>query len=81
MSAASSARVENLAGGADEGAPPHILLLSRLLAYQHEGCIGRAFAEHGLGGVPVKLAAGAAPGLGREQPDGLGGIVDPLFPE
>ena len=51
--------VEHLARGADEGAPGKILLVARLLADQHQGRIGRAFAEHGLGGVLVKVAARA----------------------
>ena len=73
--------VEHLAGGADKGAAQRILLVARLLADQHQGGIGRTFAEHGLGGVLVKVAARAALSLRGKRMKRPFRIVDPLLPE
>ena len=59
--------VEQLAGRADERAAGEILLVARLLADEHDARVERAFAEHGLGGVLVEMAAGAAFRLGEQR--------------
>ncbi len=60
-------RIEDLAGGTDEGTPGQILLIARLLADQHHMSVGRTLAEYSLGRVLVEVAAGAAARLLREQ--------------
>ena len=57
MPASSSARVEHLAGRADERAAGEILLVARLLADEHDRGVERAFAEHGLRRALVEGAA------------------------
>jgi hypothetical protein len=49
--------VEHPPGGADEGMAAPIFLVSGLLPDHHDGGVRRAFAEDGLGGVEIKIAA------------------------
>ena len=51
--------VEQLPGRTDERRAGQILLVARLLADEDQPRIERAFAEHGLGGAFVEIAAGA----------------------
>ncbi len=53
-------RVEHLSGRSDKWTSGEILLVARLLADKEDWRIERAFAEHGLGGVAVQIAHGAA---------------------
>lgn len=58
--------VQQLAGRADEGLAPLVLLVSGLLPDEDKPRRGCAFAEDGLGGV---LVEGAAPALRRRTPE------------
>jgi len=49
-----------LARRTDEGAALDILAVARLLAHQHDGGLGRPFAEHRLRRPLVEIAGGAA---------------------
>ena len=51
--------IEDRAGGTDERPPGDILLVARLLADEHDRGVERAFAEHRLGRIFVKVAADA----------------------
>jgi hypothetical protein len=55
--------VEKPAGGADEGQPPAVLLVARLLADEHRAGMRIAGAEHRLRRVRPERAVLAAPGL------------------
>ena len=52
--------VEDASGRADERTALPVLLVSRLLAHQHDVRRGASLAEHRLGRVPVQRAGGAA---------------------
>ncbi len=53
--------VEEAAGGPDEGQALLVLLVARLLADQHDSCVGVAGAEHRLGGIGPERAVLAPP--------------------
>lgn len=53
------AGIEQASGGADEGMAHEIFLISGLLAYEHDGRRGTAFAEDGLRRMAVEIAAPA----------------------
>src|SRR5262245_48973403 len=54
--------IQKGAGRSDEGMALDVLTVARLLANEHDGCAGGAFAEYGLRGVLVKIAALTAGG-------------------
>ena len=61
--------IKHLACGPDKGEAGEVLLVARLFADQHDLCMWRALAEHGLGGVSPQVAGAAVGGLlvqGRE---------------
>ncbi|MGI9030383.1 MAG: hypothetical protein ACR2HP_10430, partial [Ilumatobacteraceae bacterium] len=61
------------AGRSDERVALVVLLITRLLADQHQSGLAGAFAEHGAGGVLVQRAPGAIGGGGSQLIDGGGG--------
>src|SRR5699024_1154823 len=56
-------------GGAHEGAAGQILLVARLLAHEGQAGVGRAVAEHGLGGAAPEVAGLAGGGLLGQRPE------------
>jgi hypothetical protein len=55
-------RVQQLAGGSDEGMPRAVLQIPRNLADEHDIGGARAFAEDGLGRIHPEIAPPATPG-------------------
>jgi hypothetical protein len=51
--------VQQPPGRADESLAPQVLVVAGLLAYQHQGRMGRALARHRLRGVVPEVAAAA----------------------
>ncbi len=61
--------VQEIARRPDERSTATVFLVAWLLADQHHGRMGRAFAEHRLLGVAVQIATLAGPG-------GLGQLIE-----
>ena len=55
--------IQHVAGRPHERLAGQILAIAGLLAYEHQLCVGRAFAEHGLRGIPPQVARAAVCGL------------------
>src|SRR3954468_22122128 len=78
--------VEHLAGGSYKRLAGEVLLVAGLLADQHDLGMLRAFTEHRLGGVLIKVTGTAVAGLLAERRDavcsgrfsGHGGLVSLL---
>lgn len=51
--------IEHAARRPNERRSDQVLLIARLFSDEHDPCIGRALAEHGLGGITVEFAAAA----------------------
>src|SRR5215471_7529123 len=63
---------EHPTGGTNEGASLAVLLVSRLLADEHQCCRSRAFAEYGLRAQPKKRTAVARRCLATHRSKGFG---------
>lgn len=64
--------VQQLAGRAREGTAAEILGIAGLFADHHHPCIGRALAEHHLGGRFPQRALPAAGGLDAQRLEAVG---------